>query len=319
MIDDDPITRLRDFHDQIKPPNTAPGADVFRGERMLRRRRAVAIGAVAAAVVAVLAITAITTGGLGAGKSVEPIRPGPTQGPTPTDIEASGEGPGIGTCWAIPQERLTPDYWFDDSPQVPCTEPHTAETAHVYELDEPTVKEASDLADNCWDAARIYVDVNLDHWVPWVPGLLLPSRQQIADGASFVRCEVLIPANLAGTEFTSLTDSVEGAATERADEMLPCLNKNSELWTQPFAPCDKPHRYEATGQLAELYVDAYPSPEVLQREAVQCRDGLPGRQDTPDHAVTVAWPPPGGIREDGQLAGVCFVYHQDGSLLPTRQ
>jgi hypothetical protein len=243
----------------------------------------------------------------------------PTASGASTDVAALRDAPEVGTCWRIPADTLTPDYWFDDSPQVPCTEPHTTETVEVYELDEPTVKEAMDLADVCWDAARIYVDVNLDHWVPWAPGFLLPSRQQIADGASFARCEVLFPADLAGTEFTSLTDSVEGAATERADELLPCLNKNSELWTQPFAPCDKPHRYEATGQLAVLYVDAYPSPEVLQREAVQCRDGLPGRQDTPDHAVTVAWPPPGGIRENGQLAGVCFVYHQDGSLLPARQ
>jgi Septum formation len=230
-----------------------------------------------------------------------------------------GEAPGVGTCWAIPEERLTPEYWFDDSPQVACTEPHTTETAQVYELDEPTVKEASDFAEICWDAARVYVDVNLDHWVPWASGLFLPSRQQIADGASFARCEVLIPANLAGTEFTSLTYSVQGSATERAVELLPCLDEAPEMTRQPFVSCGKPHRYEATGQLAALYVDTYPSPEVMQSEAVQCRDGLLPLQATPDHAVDVAWDPPGGLRENGELAGVCFVYRQDGSLLPARQ
>jgi hypothetical protein len=83
MIDDDVITRLVELHDHIKVPDTPPGADVLRGERMLRRRRAVVVGAAAAAVVAVLGIAAVTTGGLQAGDRIEPIQPGPTQGPTP--------------------------------------------------------------------------------------------------------------------------------------------------------------------------------------------------------------------------------------------
>lgn len=80
MIDDDVITRLVELHDHIKAPDTPPGADAFRGERVLRRRREVVVGAAAAAVIAVLGIVAVTTGGLRAADPVQPVQ----QGPTPT-------------------------------------------------------------------------------------------------------------------------------------------------------------------------------------------------------------------------------------------
>ena len=48
----------------------------------------------------------------------------PAASSTSTDIAASRDAPEVGTCWRIPADRLTPDYWFDDSPQVPCTQPH---------------------------------------------------------------------------------------------------------------------------------------------------------------------------------------------------
>jgi hypothetical protein len=88
MIDDDVISRLVELHDHIKAPDTSPGADVSRGERMLRRRRAVVLGAASAAVVAVLGVTAVTIGGQ-AGDRIEPTRPGPTQDFTPTPSETS--------------------------------------------------------------------------------------------------------------------------------------------------------------------------------------------------------------------------------------
>lgn len=242
----------------------------------------------------------------------------PTGNSTSTRDVAMRGAPEVGTCWRVPDDAvIDPDYWFDDSPQVPCTEPHNSETAFVFPLDEPTAERAKGVADACWDAARRYVDVNLEHWVPWGFFGFLPSTQQVADGASFSRCDVGVPANLANSEYTLLTHSVEGMAITRADELLPCLEKSPDTRKQPFVSCAKPHRYEATGQLASLTVDAYPRPDVLRREAAQCRKGLPRRQDTPRHAVTVSWDPPEWF--DGrQLAGVCFVYHQDKSLLPAR-
>lgn len=88
MIDDDVITRLVDLHDHIKAPFTPSGADAFRGERLLRRRRTVVVGAGAAAVVAVLGIVAGTTGGQQAERLIDPVRPGPTQGATPTPTDS---------------------------------------------------------------------------------------------------------------------------------------------------------------------------------------------------------------------------------------
>ena len=140
----------------------------------------------------------------------------------------------------------------------------------------------------------------------------------MADGASFLRCEIAVQANWASTEVRWLSYSAEGVATTRADELLPCLDEHPDVRRQPFVSCAQPHRYEATGQLASLVVDAYPTAKVLRSQAAQCRDGLPSHQDTPQHAVTAAWDPPEGF-VGGDMAGVCFVYHQDGSLLPARK
>lgn len=82
MINDDVITRLAELHDHIKAPESTPGEDAFRGERMLRRRRTVAM---AAAVVTVLGITAVAITG-NQGDRIAPVGPGPTQTP-PTDAD----------------------------------------------------------------------------------------------------------------------------------------------------------------------------------------------------------------------------------------
>jgi hypothetical protein len=243
----------------------------------------------------------------------------PVVSSTSTDDVTLEDAPNVGTCWRIPNDAITdPDYWFDDSPQVPCNKPHNSETVYVFPLDEPTVEEATALANSCWESARTYVEVSLEHWVPWTPVAFLPSRQQMADGASFLRCEIAVPANLASTRVSWLRHSAEGVATTRADELLPCLDEHPDVRKQPFVSCAQPHRYEATGQLASLVVNAYPAPKVLRSQAAQCRDGLPSHQDTPQHAVTAAWDPPEGF-VGGDMAGVCFVYHQDGSLLPARK
>ncbi len=273
---------------------------------------------IAAWVAALVAVGALVSACGGSTDSDEDSAGSPAASSTPTDEVALRGAPEVGTCWRLRyDDLLDPEYWFDDSPQVPCTEPHNTETAYVYPLDEPTAEAAEVLAEACWDRARRYVEVNVDNWVPWAFVMFLPSRQQVTDGASFLRCEVRFPANLALTEYTSLTYSVKGAATTRADELLPCLNGNPDMRRQPFLSCGKPHRYEATGQLALVDSVAYPSPKVRRSEAAQCRYGMPRHQDNPEHAVTVAWDPPEGF--DGELDGVCFVYRQDGSWLPARR
>jgi hypothetical protein len=121
----------------------------------------------------------------------------PAASSTSTADEALRDAPEVGTCWQLPNDDLIdPDYWFDDSPQVPCTEPHNTETAYVFGLNEPTAEAAEALVNACRDSVRKYIDVEFEHWVPWAFGMLLSSRQQVADGASFLRCEARFPANL---------------------------------------------------------------------------------------------------------------------------
>jgi hypothetical protein len=45
----------------------------------------------------------------------------------------------------------------------------------------------------CWEYARTYIDINADHWIPWSSLTYLPSRDQVADGASWVRCDAAFP------------------------------------------------------------------------------------------------------------------------------
>ena len=91
--------------------------------------------------------------------------------------------PDVGTCWAVPpKEANDHNHWFDDSPTVPCNKPHNAETVTLLVLTKPTVAEAKKMPDDvCWNAVRIYDGVDPDHWVPWMVGTSLPSREQIAE------------------------------------------------------------------------------------------------------------------------------------------
>ena len=111
----------------------------------------------------------------------------------PSDTVAAPE---VGTCWRVPADAdgdADPSDWFDDSPRVPCTEPHTTETAHVLQLTEPTLAEVKERFSDCWDHVRVYLSVDENSWIPWGYGAWLPSKEQIADGASWMRCDAIFP------------------------------------------------------------------------------------------------------------------------------
>jgi putative regulator of septum formation len=228
--------------------------------------------------------------------------------------------PTAGTCWRMPPDKgFASDYWFDASPTAACTERHNSETVSVTLLAEPTVERAKGFASICWDEARRYVDVNHEHWIPWGPALYLPSKQQIASGESWFRCDVAFPADWAGRMLAWVNFPAADAATELADELLPCLDRDPHMREQPFVSCNSRHRFEATGQLAIMEgVTAYPSPMRLRQEADQCRDGLAVGQSSQAFGVTAVWDPPGQFI-GRVLAGVCFVFRQDGAMLPPRQ
>ena len=257
----------------------------------------------------------------------------PDPSPSPTSSEANNAAmrgaPQAGTCWNVPTEGFTPGHRFNDSPSVACTEPHTTETVFVLEVTAPTVQAAREAEVQCGQEASEYVGLDPDHWVP-VSGLVwLPSRKQVAEGASWVRCDVGFPrewADVISFEFDGIweqhrrTFSAKDAAIEHPAEVLACLQREPQIMDQWFVPCGEPHLYEETGQFAELEdLDSYPSPNQLQHASAQCRDGLPAEQQVPAFGVTAGWQPPEAF--SGYIAhlyGVCFVYRQDGTSLPPR-
>ena len=262
-------------------------------------------------------VAALTVGCDSSSESTDEQGTSPASNSNAATDPAMRGAPEAGTCRNVPPKGFARDYWFDDSPVVPCTEPHTTETVSTELLQEATVKRAKERGDSCWEDARVYVGVDLDHWVPWAALLYLPSREQVAAGARWLRCDVGFPSSLAPKP-SPRTFSAVDAAVKQADILLPCMDAKPQGAT-PSVSCSRSHKYEATGQLAWLQsLDHYPSTKQQRRASDQCRDGLPADQQTPAFGVTAVWDPPEAFSAAGNLAGVCFVYHQDGTPLPPR-
>lgn len=103
MNEDEVITRLVAFHDQIEAPTPLAGEDSLRGERLLRRRRAIVVGASAAAVV-------LTVGIVQASRSGDPGGPQPAPSPTESESPSSSDEwtpERVRAEGAIETERLT--------------------------------------------------------------------------------------------------------------------------------------------------------------------------------------------------------------------
>jgi hypothetical protein len=281
---------------------------------------------------AAIAVTAMLTAACSS-SSESTTEPDPSSAPTSTAAEAAAMrgAPKIGTCWNKPPESFTPSAgYFNDSPAVACTKPHTTETVFVQELTEPTVQAAKEWEDQCGREATEYIgSIKKSYWVP-VSGIIwLPPKEQVAAGASWVRCDVGFPRDWADVlpeafdgnwEQTVRTFSAKDAVIEHPNDVLACLQRDPQIFNQWLVSCSKPHLYEETGQFAKLEaLDSYPPPNQLQHAAAQCRDGLPAQQQTPAFGITAGWQPPdafpGYITE---LVGVCFVYRQDGTPLPPR-
>jgi len=245
-----------------------------------------------------------------------------------TEAAAMRGAPQVGTCWNIPPSGFKAGHRFNDSPEVACTKPHTTETVYVQKVPDPTVQAANDFQDSCGIAAGRYVG-RVDYWYP-VTGLdWLPSKKQVAAGASWIRCDVGFPrdwADIIGAKFDNKyeqslrTYSAKDATTKHAADLLACLQRDPQIFNQWFVPCGKSHIYEETGQIAKLEsLDSYPPPSQLRRATAQCRDNLPAKEQTAAFEVTAGWQPPEAF--PGYIAhlyGVCFVYRQDGAPLPPR-
>jgi Septum formation len=232
---------------------------------------------------------------------------------------AEGGEPAIGTCWDVPaKDAMDPDYLFDNSPTVPCTEPHTTETAQVLQLSKPTIAEAKRQAGSCWDPVRVYLGVNPDHWVAWGWKVFLPSREQIADGASWMRCEAIFPVDWNFSSVRTTTGSAAEVAIDPPADLWACLAEHPKKSKQPFVPCDQPHQYEQIGTLAILnYLEEYPAPvELVVAARQQCAYALQG--EVGELALTARWDPRSVLRDGAEIAGACFMSNKSGQPLPPR-
>lgn len=227
--------------------------------------------------------------------------------------------PEVGTCWAVsPKDANDPNHWFDDSPTVPCSKSHNTETVSAPILTKPTVAEAKNTANEvCWNSVRTYLGVDPEHWIPWNFAVFLPSRKQIADGASWMRCDAIFPADWSfSSNIRSTTGSADGVAVDARAEFWACLNKAPQKSKQPFVPCDQPHKYEETGTLAILEgLERYPSPARLTAAAQrQCSQAVHGEDG--NISVTARWDP--AVSESGELAAPCFMFNKTGAPLAPR-
>ena len=232
---------------------------------------------------------------------------------------ASAVKPTAGTCWRMPPASTAdPDYWFDGSPQVPCTKPHTTESAASIVLTEPTIAEGQERAGECFEHVRVYVGVDPSNWVPWTILGFLPSKKEIADGASWLRCDVAFPAAWGSTRARTVAVAAEGLALKPPADFWACLNEPPTQQEQPFVSCERPHVYEETGTLALLEdLQRYPSPARLAAEGRrQCRAGVPPGH--PHVAVTATWDPPAALKGGTELAGPCFMFDPERQPLPAR-
>ena len=255
------------------------------------------------------------------GSSGEDDTGSPSDSPSGPGQDAALVGaPAEGACWAVPaDDAVSNKYWFDDSPQVPCTEQHTTETVKVLRLTDPTVKEAKTIVAVCWDFARRHMGVDEESWVPWAAVVFLPSKEQISDGASWVRCDASYPADWGFSSARSTTGTAEGVADHPPSEAWACLDQSPTRRKQEFVSCDQPHMYEQTGQLAIVEdLTVYPSRTELEQYArAQCGDGVPTHLKG-QVALTAGWDPPAELKQSTLIAGACFMFSKDGRPMPPR-
>jgi Septum formation len=225
--------------------------------------------------------------------------------------------PERGTCWDVATENQV-DYRFDDSPKVPCSEEHTTQTTGTISVPEATVAMAKRVGDDCWNKARLFIGVDLDHWIPWQPMVFLPSKQQVADGAKWIRCDVGIPAHTTGGQLLPVSSSVDSAALDPPLGLRGCTLRDPHTRREPQHECESDHAYESTGTLAFIAVTRYPSRATLERQGTRlCRRELTADQRSQGLTALAVWDPPGSLG-DGELVAACWAHHPDRRLLPPR-
>ena len=150
---------------------------------------------------------------------------GCSDGDSDSNADASLVGaPAVGTWWQVPPVNAgDEEYRFDGSPQVPCTERHTTQTVAVYPREKPTPQIAPEEDRACAEEVQTFMGSS-DPVGPWKYLMFLPSRDQVASGASWVRCDVAFAALTAGLRPVWRRGSAEEVLLRRPEEVWACLD-----------------------------------------------------------------------------------------------
>ena len=232
-----------------------------------------------------------------------------------TGSAAEAGSPAVGTCWQVPPAQAADrHYWHDDSPVVPCTKPHTTETAFVYPLARATSDAAAEVGRRCSDYVTGYAGLSDETWIPCPPSSSFPARSRSKPVRRGCAATFFFPADTA--ESTPRETSFPGhdAARRPPVGLWACLDRIPQRHhSAPYVRCEAPHRFEATGNIIHAPpTSRYPTPRVRDHAARQCEGHLPGGDGL---VATVMWAPAlHGI----DLLGACLFHRSDGRPLPPR-
>lgn len=157
----------------------------------------------------------------------------------------------------------------------------------------PSHKEWQQIAEKkCVPPAEHYLGGPLDPDGKYSVGVLMPSKEQWADGDRTLRCG--LQAAAPSGKLLSSTGSVKKADQSAVYEPGTCLGLRDKAVGDPV-PCSKPHSYEIVGtvDLADKFKDGYPSDDEQQQVLVDaCRDVLTSYAkgvDIEDYGLTLTW------------------------------
>jgi hypothetical protein len=220
--------------------------------------------------------------------------------------------PRVGTCWDVPRRTAMRTPYAHGDAAVPCSGPHTTETVFASRLDRPTPRTALEQFGRlCYAQAREYVGQDALHWTPVQGELYVPGGAEVAAGAAWVRCDVVMPQGPRTAVARVLHASVADAAHRDRATVWACVPYLRGVTSTSYVPCSEPHAYESSGRL--LLVDTTggrPSTARLQHAGRVCAPVVRGR---PALAVDAVWDSRPMFH---RLAGFCWIHRKDGRPLP---
>jgi hypothetical protein len=249
-------------------------------------------------------------------------------GTTMASIAGTDTGglPRVGTCHDPSPTLVVASKPSDSSRPISCSEPHTTETVGAFGLPKPTMKQAEHFAHACRDEMTTYLGVGgppvpaPDY--PFAPRLFIPTPAQVADGQSWVRCDVMVLADTHFSRVAERSGSLKDVVFNSPMALWLCLDQPyTPKHDQRFTSCLQPHRAEVTDLgLSFPAGGGYPSHATLVRQGhEQCARLLSKRPDGELLDSAPVWWTEQQWKFYGEpiVRGGCWFWRADGKPLPS--